>query len=159
MTLDNIPGTKLFRQRDVRETPAPTQTQTQTNVAPIGAIFPWLKSFTNTPALISGWVECNGQTLSDAESVYNGQVIPDLNGDNRFLRGNSTSGGTGGSETMAHTHTKSVMGSASNDQQVASGTGVFVAAVTHEHTFTTSAASNTENRPPFYNIVWIMRIK
>ncbi len=68
-------------------------------LAPIGSIVAWLKSYANTPALPSGWVECNGQTLSDADSVYNGQAIPNLNGDNRFLRGNSTSGGTGGEES------------------------------------------------------------
>lgn len=107
MALD-IPG-GLFQQRDVRETPASTQTQTQTNVAPIGAIFAWLKSFTNTPALIDGWVECDGSVLSDADSVYNGQTLPDLNG-SEFLRGNTTSGGTGGGTSgsgSSHTHTQS----------------------------------------------------
>lgn len=147
MAIDRIPGPQIFAQRDVRRTPASTQTQTQTNVAPIGAIFPWLKSFTNTPALISGWVECNGQTLSDGDSVYNGQVIPDLNGDNRFLRGNSTTGGTGGSETMAHTHTIAQAGQAE--------TGIAI----NVRASSTAGASNTENRPPFYNVVWIMRIK
>jgi hypothetical protein len=43
-------------------------------LAPIGAVIAWLKSYTNTPALPDSWVECNGQTLSDAYSVYNGQV-------------------------------------------------------------------------------------
>ncbi len=103
MALD-IPNHKeIFGQGDVRETPSSTQTQTQTNLAPIGAILPWLKSFTNTPALISGWVECDGSVLSDVDSVYNGQTLPDLNG-GEFLRGDATSGGTGGSDTMAHTH-------------------------------------------------------
>lgn len=79
---------------------------------PIGALMPWLKSFTNTPSLPTGWVECDGSTLSDAASVYNGQVLPNLNGGNRFPRGNSTSGGTGGAATVTlvannlptHTH-------------------------------------------------------
>ncbi len=34
----------------------------------------------STPELFEGWVECNGQTLSDADSEYNGAVLPDLNG-------------------------------------------------------------------------------
>jgi hypothetical protein len=61
--------------------------------APIGSIVAWHKSFANTPSLPNGWVECNGQTLSDSESVYDGQVIPDLNGETRFIRGGATSGG------------------------------------------------------------------
>lgn len=71
----------------------------------IGGILPWFKSFTNTPALPSEYVECNGQTLSDAQSVYNGQIIPTLNtglSSKRWLRGSTTSGTTGGS--VNHTH-------------------------------------------------------
>lgn len=57
-----------------------------------------------TPFLPPGFVECNGQTLSDAESPFNGLVIPDLNsGSNRFLRGSLTSGTTGGAATHSHT--------------------------------------------------------
>ncbi|MCP4595077.1 hypothetical protein, partial [Neptuniibacter sp.] len=59
---------------------------------PIGAIIAWHEDFTNTPALPDGWVECNGLPLDDPDSVYDGQTIPDLNGDERFLRGSSTSG-------------------------------------------------------------------
>lgn len=45
--------------------------------------------------LDDNYVECNGQTLSDSGSIFNGDIIPDLNGNNNFLRGNSTSGETG----------------------------------------------------------------
>ena len=175
MAIDGIPGKQIFRQRDVRRTPASVQTQTQTNVAPIGAIFPWLKSFANTPALISGWVECNGQTLNDGDSVYNGQVIPNLNGNNQFMRGNSTSGGTGGSATMAHEHNlfsggtvATTSGSASNKISTHStaaqtaGDDNWGAGATYNlqrMQKQTETQSNTENRPPFYNVVWIMRIK
>lgn len=198
----------FFLRSDVRETPSSTQTQTQTNLAPIGAILPWLKTFTNTPVLIDGWVQCDGQVLSDGDSIYNGQTIPDLNGDNAFLRGNSTSGATGGSETMAHTHTgtaSGTTGAGSGHTHDVSGTTGEESSHTHliggasdvglggnsfrvttltvgsgtahshsfsdtstsesSHThsfsdgFTTSAASNDENRPPFHNVVWIMRVK
>ena len=236
MAIDGLPKStpQVFAQRDVRRTPSSNLTQTQTNLAPIGAVMPWLKSFTNTPALIDGWEECNGQVLSDADSIYNGQTLPDLNGNNQFLRGNSTSGATGGSETMAHTHTTNVTidnhtalalnteaahthsngsfklkneaGTGGANAQTTSGTGlaevteagaaqVFIlqnttggsldwegelfnnvegtssAGSAHGHTFSqnidahtennpaSSAASNDENRPPFYNVVWIMRIK
>ena len=117
---------------------------TTTNfIVPIGAVLAWLKSYTNTPSLPANFVECNGQTLSDATSPYNGQTIPDLNGDNRFLRGNSTSGGTGGSET--HTHTVSGTASAS---------GGFA-----EYRLTSLTTGATSTLPTYYGVVWVMRIK
>lgn len=115
-------------------------------VAPIGAVLAWLKSFTNTPVLPSGWVECNGQTLSDANSVYDGQTIPNLNGSSgtqRFLRGSTTSGSTGGSET--HTHT------------ISNGQGFDQSgAIASASAQTTSATSTL---PSYYEVVWIMRVK
>jgi hypothetical protein len=47
---------------------------------PIGSIIAWHKSLPGTPALPSNFVECNGQTLNDSESPYQGEVIPNLNG-------------------------------------------------------------------------------
>lgn len=58
-----------------------------------------------TPFLPENFVECNGQTLADTESILDGLVIPDLNacaGTSRFLRGKTTSGATGGTETHSH---------------------------------------------------------
>lgn len=60
--------------------------------APVGSIIAWHKSFSNTPPLSSDWVECNGQVLNNPSSPYDGQAIPDLNGEGRFLRGSSSSG-------------------------------------------------------------------
>ena len=226
----------LFQQRDVRETPAGTSTSTSSTsiLAPVGAIMPWLKSFTNTPqALPSGWMEADGSAISDADSVYNGQNAPDLNG-GEFIRGDATSGGTGGSDTMAHTHTTNVTIdnhttltmnnhtalALNNDSHTHTVSGTtsedgahthslvdvdsnlaadgFVShntdskgdhthtwsdtssQDTHAHTFSqnitahalgqnidahtennpaTSAASNDENRPKYYNVVWIFRYK
>lgn len=45
--------------------------------------------------LPNNFVECNGQTLSDAESQLNGQVIPNLNGNKNFVSGDLVSGTTG----------------------------------------------------------------
>ena len=69
---------------------------------PIGSLMAWAKTITGVPALPSGWVQCDGQVLSDADSPLNGQTMPALNAANVFLRGNSTSGTTGGADT--HTH-------------------------------------------------------
>src|SRR3954470_6066934 len=68
--------------------------------APIGSLKSWLKNFPGVPPLTAQWAECNGQVLSDPESPLNGQTLPNLNGEQRFLRGASVSGGTGGADTF-----------------------------------------------------------
>ena len=98
-----IPG-GIFGQSDVRETPAGSSTSSSSIIAPIGTIMAWLKTLVHTPQVLpTGWVECDGAVVSDADSVYDGDTLPDLNG-GEFMRGFTTSGGTGGSDTMAHTH-------------------------------------------------------
>jgi microcystin-dependent protein len=132
-------------------------------LVPIGSIIAWVKGG-STPVLPDGWVECNGQVLSDAASVYNGQIITDLNSSNRFLRGNSTSGATGGedahalsvAELAAHTHTVPD-GTGYLGNTYLSQTGVTAGAGVTSG----SAGSGTahENKPPYFNVVWIIRIK
>lgn len=116
---------------------------------PIGGVVAWVKSLSGVPNLAEGWVECDGSVLVDALSPLNGQTIPDLN-DGIFLEGRSTSGATGGSATMAHTHSMTF------SQNGQGGSAVFVQESTP---INTSAASNTENRPPFFTVVWIMRVR
>ena len=109
---------------------------------PVGGIIAWVKTLAGVPNLAEGWVECDGSVLVDSQSSLNGQTIPDLNGDNRFLRGNSTSGTTGGTTTHTHSTTTVLMkdGILNNVTPLA-----------------TIAAG--DNIPPYYNIVWVMRIK
>ncbi len=110
---------------------------------PIGGIVAWAKSLSGVPNLAEGWVECDGSVLSDALSPLNGQTIPDLNGDNRFLRGEATSGGTGGSESHSHgilTEADTPAGGASELPNSAS----------------TAGASTL---PTYYEVVWIMRVR
>lgn len=137
--------------------------------APIGTVNSWLKSFTNTPTLPFGWVECNGQTLSDADSVYDGQTIPDLNGDNRFLRGNATSGDTGGSEEHNHQWTQDNSTSTSRTWEAdgstvknlntrafgATGGPIIGLNLDQNNSYT----KDTDTKPPYYGVVWIMRVK
>jgi len=118
----------------------------QSAIPPIGAVIAWLKNFSNTPTnLPSGWVECNGQTLSDAGSVYNGQSIPNLNGNSggtkRFLRGSTTSGSTGGNEAL---------GNSGNYQARTDGS---------YSGFHNYPAGSESLLPSYYSVVWIMRIK
>jgi hypothetical protein len=118
----------------------------------VGGVVAWLKSYTNVPSLPPEYVECNGQTLTDSQSVYNTQTIPDLNGyggttTRRFLRGSTSSGGTGGADT--HTHTKT---STSND----------VCGVTPCRCYLLGCASiinSSSHIPSFYGVVFVMRVK
>ena len=73
---------------------------------PLGGIIPWAKSFTNNEALPVGWLECDGSVIDDPQSPFDGETLPDLNGDTAVLRGASTSGGTGeiGSGTGVNTY-------------------------------------------------------
>ena len=163
MVLDLTGG--LFKQSDVRETAVADLTSGQR--VPVGCILAWWKSNAKTPSIPSGFVECNGQVLSDAESVYDGETIPNLNAGNRFLRGNTTSGGTGGESTHTlttnempnHTHNfywtiSQQVQSGSNYQQLQSGYST-VAGVTGD----TGGGAAHENKPPYFNVVWIIRIK
>jgi hypothetical protein len=120
-------------------------------IVPVGGVTPWLKDLTNTPALPDGFVECNGQVLSDEDSVYDGVTLPNLNGyggqPQRFLRGALTSGGTGGSDT--HVHGLAVVDRAFYQ-------GYLYYTVLKYGTDTTNSASNL---PRYYETVMVMRIK
>lgn len=129
-------------------------------LSPIGSVVAWLKSLTGTPTIPIGWVECNGQTISDAESVYDGVTIPDLNGSlgsglkGYFLRGHSESGLTETSQNLAHTHSYGVdtVGTYASGSYISSG---HTADVTRD----LPSSGGTEARPSNYSVVWIMRIK
>ena len=115
--------------------------------APVGSVVAWLKSFPNTPALPDGWVECNGQVLDDTASPFNGQTVPDLNGSEgaqRFLRGATTSGSTGGSETHTHgvpTHSDGKLWTGGDRCCGRDG-----------------PTEATSTLPTYYEVVWIMNV-
>ena len=123
-------------------------------IVPIGAILPWAKSLTDVPALPGAWVECNGQTLSDADSVLNGQTIPDLNGDARFLRGSSTSGTEQADTFKSHLHS---IPTTSTDGQggIATGSNTGMGG----YSYNSGSTGDSETRPINYSVVWIMRVK
>lgn len=133
---------------------AVTQDKLNANVelVPIGSILSWLKSFTNTPTLPTGFIECNGQTLSDAESVFDGQVIPDLNGGEKLLYGASTSGSTKTENFLPnHNHNLSVVNGSNG--RIVGQAGSFNAGTNMIQ------ATNSGTAWEGYSIVWIMRIK
>ena len=124
---------------------------------PIGGIIQWAKTLTGVPAIPTGYVECDGATLSDSESPINGQAVPNLT--NKFIRGATASGGTGGSDTMAHTHTGSTGGPSATVAVEKLNENISPASGNHSHSFTTSAASNDDNKPAYYAVVFIIRVK
>jgi hypothetical protein len=78
-------------------------------IIPIGSVlatFPNLTGAYNclatTAADANGFVQCAGQTIADASSPMNGAVIPNINA-NVFLRGNVSSGSTGGADSYSLT--------------------------------------------------------
>ena len=57
---------------------------------PIGTILAWVSKLDKkgkTADLPPGWVRCNGQPISNADSIWANLRVPDLNGERRFLRG------------------------------------------------------------------------
>lgn len=129
------------------------------HIVPVGSVIAWLKSYTNTPTLGESWVECNGQTISDVNSPFNGQTVPNLNGSvggglkGRYLRGDSTSGTTQTDDVKDHTHKLPT--------KISNGGGA--AGNSESGTYTTETTGVTtggeETRPFTYTVVWIMRIK
>ncbi len=140
-------------------------------ISPIGAIVAWHKSFANTPALPAGWVECDGSVLSDSASVYDGQTIPDLNGDGAYIKGAATSGTVTGAHTKtiaeanlpSHTHAyESIVSAvAPGFKNVRTGAlGKFIAETKESRTSGATGSGTALNiEPKNYTMVWIMRVK
>lgn len=113
---------------------------------PIGMPQPFLKNFPGVPALPANWAECNGQVLNDAGSPLNGQTLPDLNGaggPQRFLRGASVSGGTGGGDTL------DIPSEVTVDNDGAASTTTVVS----------GPQSDLPIVPSYYEVVWVIRVK
>jgi len=133
-------------------------------LVPIGSIIAWAKNLSGVPALPDSFVECNGQTLSDPGSPLNGQVIPNLNasggGTNRFLRGATTSGTTGGSINHSHQINGQLTGGATSMSCCRSSGGSDNYVPTgHVHQLDGIVTTQTDSQPPYYSVVWIMRVK
>lgn len=110
-------------------------------IVPIGGIVAWCKTLvfgTSAELLIPNFLECNGQVVADGGSPLDGMALPDLNTTNRFLRGDIASGAIGG--VSESTTTVRQNGGGGNYD-----------------CFDASVGEN--NIPPFYKVVWVIRIK
>jgi hypothetical protein len=134
---------------------------------PVGAIVAFAKSLAGCPVLPDNFEECDGHTCVNALSPFVGVVIPNLNGAaagaQRFLRGSvSASGAIGGEDA----HVLSVAELASHSHTIVENTGVGTTpgikpqniAATTVSTGSQGSSVAHENRPPFYEVVWVMRI-
>ena len=84
----------------------------QRDTAAVGDVVWKHISMTGYPAnnITAYFMICSGGTISDTESILNGQAVPDLTGTNSFIRGNTTSGGAA-SPTHSHATWASTDGS------------------------------------------------
>ena len=121
---------------------------TNSLTVPIGTIIMWHKSLVGIPTLPSGWCECDGSVLSDAASPMNGNTLPSLETTRLFLRGNSTSGGTGGSATHSHTYSQTSTESVYSPSPIA-----------YNATYSASGSTDSQNNePPYILMVPIIRV-
>ncbi len=146
-------------------------------ILPIGTIQAWHKSLMEEVGieLNKNWMECNGKEVTDVNSPLFGKILPNLNGDGRFLRGSYTSGVFQDDDNKSHKHVGSASGgdhnhtipgdtgwggsynftrSNVNRQQSSKSIG----GGSHSHTVTISE-SGSEARPINMSVVYIMKIK
>ncbi len=133
-------GNRKVTQEEFQETVNFFQDQLDRSL-PVGALIAWHKNFPGTPELPDGWTECNGQVLDDPESPYNGQMLPNLNGEGRFLRGSNASG-TDEADTLAsHDHDVNLTASTEGTHSHGAVTNIAEAGQ-HGHNASTSIAEN-----------------
>lgn len=114
---------------------------------PVGTIIPWNKSLTDVPQrILKYWKECDGSEITEPDSILKGTNAPDLNSTNTFLRGDSTSGLTGGSNT--HTH------------YISDGSGfrLFVSGSAGAGEWE-GYSSESDNLPEYFDVVYLIKIK
>ncbi len=133
-------------------------------LVPVGTIVAWHKSLENV-TIPEGWVECDGEIITDSESPYNNLNAPDLNNPKNswnskgsFLRGGTTSGVFEDGMNQRHSHSYSIFrleGRGTYD----TGDSYFALANAILQGRTTAVSGGDETRPVNMSVVYIMRIK
>jgi hypothetical protein len=114
-------------------------------IVPIGGIVAWCKTFvaeTSASVLIPNFQECDGAEITDSDSPMHGMNIPNLV--SVFLLGNVVSGATGGA-SLSSTNLPLRNADAASD---GSGGGYKI-----------NGQGTVSTIPPYYTVVWVMRIK
>ena len=144
-------------------------------IVPLGGTISWCNHIGTVYLTVpSGYWVCNGSTIVDSDSIFNGQPSPNMT--NRFIRGNNfTTIGDGiidtgyisGNKThtntllemFAHTHGITVWSFTTNSYSV--GVINAVGKATPSASFTGSTGSTKEYNiePQFYDMVILVRIK
>ena len=103
---------------------------------------------------------CSGQTVSDADSPIDGEVLPDLNGERRFLRGGNVAGAMEDDQIGEHRHSYNdyYYSDTGDDNNFSTPTGDDVGQRL-QAARTTGAAGGSETRPINMTVTWIIRIK
>lgn len=109
-----------------------------------------------TASIPTGWAPCDGTAAVTRSTSIGGTTtftVPDMNATNRFARGNTAPGGTGGAASYDPPSTAS--GAPSATTTVQSGAGATVPTSTHTHNTDLASFSLL---PPYYDVVWAIRI-
>ncbi len=161
---------------------APSYYNYRNVMPPVGSIMAWFKDFEDISIpLPSGWVEANGQIITDKDSPFyasGGEFsVPNLNGEKRFLRGSDIAGTLQSDQFQDHKHGFTQATKTGNagfhhlnylpgHQNVGLGPGFGGQLQHHEHAIPAgtvgdpnSGSHGGETRPINMSVVWIMRIK
>lgn len=150
---------------DLNDTINEVADRVNNRISPIGSIQAWHKDLNNVPSSLPGeWVECNGQTISDSDSPLDGVTLPDLNGEERFLRGNSTSGTLQSDQLGSHDHTLrlgefSDLGNHFDSSRAAGSQSSLSSSNQTERNEPIENTGGNETRPINMSVVWIIRVK
>ncbi len=139
-------------------------------IVPVGSIVAWAKSLAGVPQVLpDNFEECDGQIVSDPGSPLNGAGIPDLNGvggDQRYLKGSTTSGSIGGAATHNHkwferTHSSFDESGGPRDMNWGGkGTAGGDPNIWYTEDQYSDLYTNSQPQDPnYYEVVWIIRTK
>jgi hypothetical protein len=111
-----------------------TDTDIDGKIPPIGSIVAVVITTAGCPTPGPRWEVCDGAAYPASSPMF-GANKPNLNATNRFLRGNTTSGATGGAET--HTHPQNTFGAGI-------AANAYISAADH--------------KPPYMDVVWYVKV-
>lgn len=134
---------------------------------PIGSIVAWHKKLC-TSALPDGWVACNGP-ISPTDPEYDKtakidlSLIPDLNGDGRFLRGGTASGSLQQATGIAMQPNRHVVGAGAllviDEDGRESRSPASLKGIHQPNGDDKAALEYGQTRPINMSVVWIIRVK